>query len=124
MKRIVFLISLLAFLFVGTHNISSQVISCGPNVPSPKAGYVILAIYGYTGHEGGFTRMSNGSGTYDLNFYSGYTGATTYYYVKPGVYTIVLLSCPDYATFNNHKITVGEQIVFKEGQNLAEIIYH
>lgn len=33
MKRIVFLISLLAFLFVGTQNMTSAVISAGTSLP-------------------------------------------------------------------------------------------
>ena len=122
MKRIVFLISLLAFLFVGTQNMTSAVISAGTSLPQAKPGYVILAVYAH-GDHGGFTRISDGSTVYDIYMYTGYIGAIFYYYVTPGTYTVTFLNCTDYATFNNHKINVGALIDFKVDQVIAELVY-
>ncbi|TWV59791.1 hypothetical protein [Parabacteroides distasonis] len=122
MKRIVFLISLLAFLFVGTQNMNSEVISKGTSLPPEKTGYVILAVYGHNGHAG-FTSISDGSQVYPLYLYSGYVGAISYFYVTPGRYTVTSVSCTDYATFNNNKIETGHVIDFKPGYGIAEIIY-
>lgn len=124
MKRLsLFIISLVAFFFIGIQQINSEVISAGQNEPEAKEGYAILRVFGENGHAG-LTRISDGENVYSLYLYSGYTGAISYYYITPGTYTVTYLNhSGTTATCNGTILQEGISFTIYEGQTTAALIY-
>lgn len=124
MKKLnLFVICLVAFLFIGIQNTNSEVISMGTIEPPQREGYVILKVYGENGNAG-LTKISDGKEEYSLYLYSGYTGAISYYYITPGTYTVTFLNhSGSTAVCNGNILHEGKIFTINGSNDIISLVY-